>query len=429
MRSSGRNPWGAAQSLLARRTRRVLCVPKVGRNDPCPCGSGKKYKKCCLLKERAGKMAELREERARKGYWDRFWRRFDVAGYRGKTTIFHEYLNGSSLDGEVVFDMLHGLLREARKRRDYKAFKGLVGSLKTKHPGVYDKDAAFYSRFMVENMALKGDFDGLQEVLEPYAKGSEGIDEFFRVIELLMYHSRTDSLIRVMRRAYPGVMRSHEVIPQGKEEFASLLGWFIIFKDLTDGAGCEGVGSEVLEYWGVDKAYLEDFVERLRVRVSRPFKRADFVKGSAGREEAEERLLGLTLEFMAWLQGRGVSYSRALLARTALVEHLLDEEHYSRVGEGGLLLLPLRTALDRHLANYLSPLNNLTYRVAALVEALPWYYEYLHQSGLIEEEEFKREVEAMKPLRDDVVNYFRSSGMEKEIPTAMEGAWRGFERR
>jgi preprotein translocase subunit SecA len=24
---------------------------KVGRNDPCPCGSGKKYKKCCMLKE------------------------------------------------------------------------------------------------------------------------------------------------------------------------------------------------------------------------------------------------------------------------------------------------------------------------------------------------------------------------------------------
>ena len=22
-------------------------MPEVGRNDPCPCGSGKKYKKCC----------------------------------------------------------------------------------------------------------------------------------------------------------------------------------------------------------------------------------------------------------------------------------------------------------------------------------------------------------------------------------------------
>lgn len=24
---------------------------KVGRNDPCPCGSGQKYKQCCLLKK------------------------------------------------------------------------------------------------------------------------------------------------------------------------------------------------------------------------------------------------------------------------------------------------------------------------------------------------------------------------------------------
>ena len=27
---------------------------KVGPNDPCPCGSGKKYKKCCMQKEKLG---------------------------------------------------------------------------------------------------------------------------------------------------------------------------------------------------------------------------------------------------------------------------------------------------------------------------------------------------------------------------------------
>ena len=26
---------------------------KVGPNDPCPCGSGKKYKKCCMQKDKA----------------------------------------------------------------------------------------------------------------------------------------------------------------------------------------------------------------------------------------------------------------------------------------------------------------------------------------------------------------------------------------
>ena len=32
-------------------------MPKPGRNDPCPCGSGKKYKHCCLEKDRATKFA------------------------------------------------------------------------------------------------------------------------------------------------------------------------------------------------------------------------------------------------------------------------------------------------------------------------------------------------------------------------------------
>ena len=30
------------------KTRRIEKAGKIGRNDPCPCGSGKKYKKCCL---------------------------------------------------------------------------------------------------------------------------------------------------------------------------------------------------------------------------------------------------------------------------------------------------------------------------------------------------------------------------------------------
>ncbi|MCK4231873.1 SEC-C domain-containing protein [candidate division WOR-3 bacterium] len=29
------------------RQKPVKVKKKVGRNDPCPCGSGKKYKKCC----------------------------------------------------------------------------------------------------------------------------------------------------------------------------------------------------------------------------------------------------------------------------------------------------------------------------------------------------------------------------------------------
>ena len=37
-----------SQPLMAGGETVVRDEPKVGRNDPCPCGSGKKYKKCCL---------------------------------------------------------------------------------------------------------------------------------------------------------------------------------------------------------------------------------------------------------------------------------------------------------------------------------------------------------------------------------------------
>ncbi len=33
-------------NLLMKRQPVYRTEPKVGRNDPCPCGSGKKYKKC-----------------------------------------------------------------------------------------------------------------------------------------------------------------------------------------------------------------------------------------------------------------------------------------------------------------------------------------------------------------------------------------------
>ena len=31
----------------AKKMNTIVKGPKIGRNDPCPCGSGKKYKKCC----------------------------------------------------------------------------------------------------------------------------------------------------------------------------------------------------------------------------------------------------------------------------------------------------------------------------------------------------------------------------------------------
>jgi SEC-C motif-containing protein len=39
--------WYFVDGTLQKPETQTRVVPKVGRNDPCPCGSGKKFKKCC----------------------------------------------------------------------------------------------------------------------------------------------------------------------------------------------------------------------------------------------------------------------------------------------------------------------------------------------------------------------------------------------
>jgi tetratricopeptide (TPR) repeat protein len=40
-------------------------MAKPGRNDPCPCGSGNKYKKCCLAKDEAASKVRLGSAKTR----------------------------------------------------------------------------------------------------------------------------------------------------------------------------------------------------------------------------------------------------------------------------------------------------------------------------------------------------------------------------
>ncbi|MDD3313076.1 preprotein translocase subunit SecA [Pseudodesulfovibrio sp.] len=42
--------YAGSDSAGEQKPRQVVKEPKIGRNDPCPCGSGKKYKKCCGAK-------------------------------------------------------------------------------------------------------------------------------------------------------------------------------------------------------------------------------------------------------------------------------------------------------------------------------------------------------------------------------------------
>ena len=47
-RSTSLNYSSGADAEAAKKSPDERGAPKIGRNDECPCGSGKKYKQCCL---------------------------------------------------------------------------------------------------------------------------------------------------------------------------------------------------------------------------------------------------------------------------------------------------------------------------------------------------------------------------------------------
>ncbi|MCE5243053.1 MAG: type I methionyl aminopeptidase [Desulfobacteraceae bacterium] len=68
-----------------------MTTHKVGRNDPCPCGSGLKYKKCCLGKEAFHQEIDIKKE-----YYDKFRIRLkearDIEGIRKAGNLVVETL-------------------------------------------------------------------------------------------------------------------------------------------------------------------------------------------------------------------------------------------------------------------------------------------------------------------------------------------------
>jgi len=91
---------------------------KVGRNDPCPCGSGLKYKKCCLGSDVSG--SEDLETRYARKYRIRLKKQTDIEGIRKAGDLVIETLNlaESMIKPGITTDVINTVLHDFTIKHD-----------------------------------------------------------------------------------------------------------------------------------------------------------------------------------------------------------------------------------------------------------------------------------------------------------------------
>lgn len=96
-------------------------------------------------------------------------------------------------------------------------------------PAGYREEAKWFDLWRIQTMVLSGEGD-LSVPLASFSRDpSSAIDEFFRVIYRLMYHGRTQELLRAMLHGLPLLRDSTGIMAHGiseYEEYCFLLSLF-----------------------------------------------------------------------------------------------------------------------------------------------------------------------------------------------------------
>jgi hypothetical protein len=211
----------------------------IGRNDPCPCGSGKKYKKCCLAKDEEARREEAapparREEAAPPvtrshnqaldpsiEAWNARYEEFEASDYEARIELFKRTLDDVELmDSEMAFEMLSILFTETAEREERDRYDLLIETLRERLPEVYKTEAHYLLENRILNaLVLKRPEAVRALTLELAELAGDQIDMWNLVEIRLAYHDYLDTLVEAMRLAWPGVRDSEEIISWGIDEF------------------------------------------------------------------------------------------------------------------------------------------------------------------------------------------------------------------
>ncbi len=344
----------------------------LGRNDPCHCGSGRKYKKCCLKKDQAAERAERKAERLaemlsspppddmseaaadmpetppeppdpRIEAFNARWNEFQAADYEGQIALFYKTLEEDPelMDGEMAFEFLNPLYYESTERGERDRFEKMADDLRERLPEVYAAEAGYILDWRITNALADGRTGDIPAMANEMARNAEeNIDQFFNLMDQLAYHNQLAALIEATRTAWPQVKVSTKIL--GIDDFATQMTNYLVFDYVTRTPEPDGQDPALLDridpYMDLNLEKFAEYVAELAGQRSATWTMADFEFEPLESEqfsdwddeeeetvdEGRQNFSHLTFDFLHYLyQEENVPYAKGDLARTEIQQYIL----------------------------------------------------------------------------------------------------------
>jgi hypothetical protein len=442
---------------------------KIGRNDPCPCGSGKKYKKCCLgslprapdveeeqLQEEATDVAQeasrdtsqhdLRQalqeataapdDSAASDPLDLFWDEFRELRSEEKPAAVRRAIDElEEFDGETALELVADIVEPLRRAGRIDQLEEILDRIAERHPEAYQSESRWFELWRAENAVYSFPERDLLGPLMTVAQGADrGIGEFHSLVEGLCYHGKAKEILQALHVAWPRIADSTDIFDWAKAEVWELGYLVCIGAVLDDNPRLVGNEAELVErvaFLGeVDEDQLRQVVEHMSGRSQRVWSRDEFAFSSPSKQQGRD-VFFLSLEFSGALHSRwGWSRSRATLARNQIAQYLGNRASSEDASDEApsdetpaSFIEPDADSAHNFVDGPLQALFDRPHPVGCFCLALPLWAEFLADRDLLDREAVASFRQELREMWDVLPELFDRQAHDRVLVRDVSEAW------
>lgn len=369
---------------------------KLGRNDPCHCGSGKKYKRCCIDQDK--KKKKLQEQSLPFPFgWNAVDKRGEISldsrevrkdkDFSERKKRFEELI-ASEPDEDTLFFHFLSLTSSARREDEHLYILEKIRWIKRSLPDVFRSLSTYLIKYAIVSAVVCDRIDAATELIA-FLNPAVHIGEFNDTVEILFYFgdlNSLDALKDLFIKELDSVLESKKIFQWAKDKYLyDLRDLFTI---------CEYLKAPLISA----ESLYKELQAVLPFKISLNMVDVDLISPlKKGREGAigllrrisrdDENLL-LPLRFamaIDWSNRYSLSFGRALLAAENLVDYIYSRE--GRVERFHEMLVLDEESLKTYSRNHLGVLFSKKWIISSLMSILPYYIDLLEESSLIHREQ------------------------------------------